>query len=147
MADTRDFNRIMVGVDGSHSSVEALRAGAKIATALNAPLRAVMTWQVLPMTNIFPLEGWSPEDDAKQALSAAIEEAFDGSPPPNLTASTICGAPAPALIEESKRASMLILGRRGLGGFTGLLLGSVSAACVSHAHCPVLIMHGDERKS
>jgi Universal stress protein family. len=49
------------------------------------------------------------------------------------------------LIEESAHASMLILGSRGHGGFVGMLLGSVSAACAEHAHCPVLVMHGAER--
>jgi nucleotide-binding universal stress UspA family protein len=48
------------------------------------------------------------------------------------------------LIEESKAADMLVLGRRGHGGFGGLLLGSVSSACVAHAHCPVLVVHSPE---
>ena len=54
------------------------------------------------------------------------------------------GHPRSTLIEESKSADMLVLGRRGHGGFGGLLLGSVSSACVAHAHCPVLVVHGPE---
>jgi nucleotide-binding universal stress UspA family protein len=48
------------------------------------------------------------------------------------------------LIDASKGAEMLIVGSRGHGGFVGLLLGSVSARCAEYAHCPVLVMHGDE---
>ncbi|MGA7206344.1 MAG: universal stress protein, partial [Specibacter sp.] len=51
------------------------------------------------------------------------------------------GPPRQSLIEASREASMLVLGRRGFGGFAGLLMGSVSSACASHAHCPVLIVH------
>jgi len=61
--------------------------------------------------------------------------------PPDLTRQVIAGPPSRTLIELSADSAMLVLGSRGHGGFAGLLLGSVSAACGEHAYCPVLIVH------
>ena len=53
------------------------------------------------------------------------------------------GLPAKVPLDESKGATMLIVGSRGHGGFSGMLLGSVSANCAEHATCPMLVIHGD----
>lgn len=136
--------KIIVGVDGSASSIDALRYAARIAAALEAPLEAVTTWTMPPVTGALLIEGWSPETDAGVILETSIQQAFDGEAPRGLTRTTIAGPTARTLIEESKHAEMLVLGTRGLGGFAGLLLGSVSATCVEHAHCPVLVVHSGE---
>ncbi|HEU5223185.1 MAG TPA: universal stress protein [Candidatus Lumbricidophila sp.] len=143
MNTTPDSARILVGVDGSTSSIDALRQASRIAAALDAPLEAITTWEFPVMLDggYYPIENWSPENDAKQILSDAIDQAFGGNPPAGLKRTTLQGSPARVLIDESEHASMLVLGSRGHGGFVGLLLGSVSAACAEHAHCPVLIMH------
>ena len=62
--------------------------------------------------------------------------------PARLQATVADGSPAKTLLQISEGARMLVVGSRGHGGFTGLLLGSVSAACTEHAHCPVLVVHG-----
>lgn len=134
--------RILIGVDGSESSIDALRRGAVIAAALNAPLEAIMTWDYPSiMAGYYPAAEWSPESDARQTLEDAVTKAFPGNRPSGLTLTLRMGPPSRTLIEESKNAAMLVLGSRGHGGFVGLLLGSVSATCAEHAHCPVLIMH------
>lgn len=132
---------IIVGVDGSDSSVEALREAAEIAEALDLPLEAIITWEFPVMGEYRPIPGWSPEEDAKTILSSAVSQAFPDAPPPFLTTTTAPGPAARTLIELSEDARMLVLGSRGHGGFVGMLLGSVSAACAEHAHCPVLVVH------
>jgi nucleotide-binding universal stress UspA family protein len=143
MTEHDTSSRILVGVDGSASSIDALRHGAEIAAAFDAPLEALITWH-LPVTPDATtlLSSWSPHDDAEQVLAQAVEAAFGGTPPASFSATVRQGPAAATLIEESADAGMLVLGSRGHGGFVGMLLGSVSSQCAAHAHCPVLIMHG-----
>lgn len=91
--------------------------------------------------------GSAPEVDAANILADAVARAFGDEPPLGLTQIVLQGRASRVLIEQSRNAYMLVLGNRGHGGFIGLLLGSVSAACAAHAHCPVLIMHTPERDS
>ena len=138
MTETTNNQRIIVGVDGSESSIEALREAADIAATLDAPLEAVTTWEY-PI-EYTPIPVWSPEEDAAAILSSAVQQAFGDALPPRFSTTTAPGPPARTLIELSKDARMLVLGSRGHGGFVGMLLGSVSAACTEHAHCPVLVV-------
>ena len=141
MSTIADPTRIVVGVDGSASSIEALRYAVTLSTALARPLDVVTTW-VSPMSGSYYSRGdWPPEDDAKSLQSDALTDVFGDSPPAGLTARVVAGPATSTLIAESATASMLVLGSRGHGGFIGLLLGSVSATCAEHAHCPVLIVH------
>lgn len=141
MTQPPNASRILVGVDGSEPSIDALRRAAKIAGALGAPIEAITTWEFpILIGGYYPAE-WSPEEDAKNILDSAIAEAFPEGSPVSLTRTSVQGSAARVLIEQSTGAFMLVLGSRGHGGFAGLLLGSVSAACAEHAHCPVLVMH------
>lgn len=130
-------DRVLVGVDGSPASVEALREGARVAGALGAPLEAAIVWSY-PAAEL-AVGAWDLDKSAASALDRAILDAF-GDRPPRIRRHVLAGPAAHTLIVESKRAGMLVLGGRGHGGFAGLLLGSVSAACAAHAHCPVLIV-------
>lgn len=131
---------ILVGVDGSDSSLDALRYAAKLSAALDLPLRAVTTWDYPALVDLYTSVGWTPDKDAAVLLDAALLDVFAGDPPANLTAAVVAGPAPHILIEESRHAEMLVLGSRGRGGFAGLLLGSVSATCATHAHCPVLVV-------
>ena len=139
--EATDPDRVLVGVDGSPSSIGALRYAARVAEAFSAPLEVVTTWAYPPYASPYTADAWSPEEDAKTILNDSVEAAFGGTAPA-LRRTIIAGPPARMLIEESKTCGMLVLGSRGHGGFAGLLLGSVSSACAEHAHCPVLIVHG-----
>lgn len=136
--------KIVVGVDGSDSSVQALRLAARLAPALDARIHAVACWD-------FPqiYAGYVPPDfDAFEAAAAktlaeALGKAFGPDAPVNISQELLRG-PAPAkLVEAGADAAMLVVGRRGHGGVRGMHLGSVSSACVSHAACPVLVVHTD----
>jgi len=131
---------ILVGVDGSDGSVAALRYAGELAKAMHATLRVVITWEYPDFGVAYPAAEWEPDLKAAEVLSAAIGQAFDGTPPSRLRQEVVQGQAAPTLIDESKHARMLVVGARGAGGFARLLLGSVSEACARHAHCPVLVV-------
>ncbi|MEI2778366.1 MAG: universal stress protein [Tetrasphaera sp.] len=146
--DKKGTNRVVVGVDGSKASERALRWGRFIADNADATLEAVMAWQhTVEWAPVIPLELSIDVDQgehAKQALHACTERAFKGKPPKKLKLHTGEGYPAKVLIDRSKEAMMVVLGSRGHGGFSGLMLGSVSTLVARHGSCPVLIIHGDE---
>jgi nucleotide-binding universal stress UspA family protein len=141
-ASARASARIIVGVDGSPSSVDALRYAARIGTALGHPIHVVTTLDAPLYGEAATVAGWAPEQWAETVLDGAVEDAFGDNVPHGMTRAVRVGPPARTLIELSEHAAMLVLGSRGHGGFSGLLLGSVSAACAEHAHCPVLVVHG-----
>ncbi|SDL88633.1 universal stress protein [Microbacterium azadirachtae] len=135
---------VLVGVDGSESSRDALRYAGQIAAALGAPLRVITTWDYPALIDLYPTLGWAPDVDAATILETAVKDVFGANPPAELSTSVLAGPAAAALIKESRGAEMLVLGSRGRGGFVGLLLGSVSATCATHAHCPVLIVRREQ---
>lgn len=108
-----------------------------------------MCWQD-PMMYGMPYQqgfGYIPELDpelfraeAQQGLEASLTEVFGGDRPHNLSTKVLRGRPAKLLVEESQNAQMLVVGRRGLGGVVGMVLGSVSTAVVSQAKCSVLVV-------
>lgn len=141
---------IVVGVDGSPLSIEALKWAARLEPTLGGPITAVAAWHIPASAAGFaeyPGVGWNPEEDAATVLEGALKDAFGDQRPAGLTARTVQGRPAQVLVEASRDASMLVVGSRGLGGFMGMLLGSVSRACAEHAACPVMVLHapGDEK--
>lgn len=131
---------VIVGVDGSPASVEALRLAQRVAVGLDARIEATACWDYPPLPDRYEAAGIGGFDErAGQILGEALAAAYGPELPGNVTARLRQGSPRPTLIEASKEADMLVLGRRGLGGFGGLLLGSVSSACVARAYCPVLV--------
>ncbi|AWB87504.1 universal stress protein [Mycetocola zhujimingii] len=135
---------IVVGIDGSELSIKALRHARRLGEALDAPLEAVAVWQQAhSLYDFYQAEsGWTPEKEVEKLIGDAVISAFGEDRPHGFTQTVLKGPPARTLIGHSADAEMLVLGSRGYGGFTGLLVGSVSTACVAHATCPVLIVHG-----
>ena len=138
--------RIVVGVDGSEPSVEALRQAQRFATSLGAKVEAMACWEYPQMYAGYVMMGIEHfEEGARAILDGAVKAAFGDDMPANVTATLVRGHPRETLIEASRNADMMVVGRRGHGGFGGLLLGSVSSAIVAHAHCPVLVVHTPEK--
>ncbi|SIT69401.1 universal stress protein [Microbacterium sp. RU33B] len=137
-----DTKAVVVGVDGSTSSIAALRKAAELASTFGHPLEVITTWQFpISYDRTLPPAIWSPEADAQAILDATADEVFGADRPDHLTLRVVPGPAAAVLIKRSEEAELLVVGSRGHGGFAGLLLGSVSTACAQHAQCPVLIMH------
>jgi nucleotide-binding universal stress UspA family protein len=141
---------IVVGIDGSPQSLAALRFAAAQARARGATLHLVHAWSVpyAPIaTAPFVVVGGLPEleravgEHAAHVLDEALEAVGVGDVP--VEKEVAQGDAAHALIEAAKGAEMLVVGSRGRGGFAGLLLGSVSQACVHHAPCPVVVIRGE----
>ena len=141
--------RIVVGVDGSPASYDALTWAAAEARRRSARLDLVHAWVIpellVPTGAVFvgeaeELEGASTAvlDTAAAWLMTASEE--DGRKPPEHELRSVAGSPAAALLDQARDADLLVLGARGLGSFRGLLLGSVSQQCSSHATCPTVVV-------
>ncbi|GAB3243102.1 universal stress protein [Kineosporia babensis] len=139
-------NRIVVGVDGSTQSAQALRWAAQQAVRSGATLRAVTAWE-LPTTYAWaswPID-WDPARDARRVLTETIAKTFEGHPPVELEEVVREGGAARILIDEARFATTVVVGSRGHGRVAGVLLGSVSTKVSEHATCPVVVVHGDQR--
>lgn len=160
------MTRIVVGVDGSEYSARALRRAVEEARLRDGTVDAVYVFTParrgfaedligLPYGRM-PVGGQIDPDapahhppsraaeakaEAEERLGAFVDETLAGSdgPRPRLVAIPD-GHPAEALIEHSRGADLLVIGTRGHGGFTGMLVGSVAHQCIQHAHCPMLIL-------
>jgi nucleotide-binding universal stress UspA family protein len=143
-----DRPRVVVGVDGSAPSKSALRWAQRVAAAEGAAIDVVGAWA---WPNVFGLVGtpldYSPRDDIEKDLTAAVDEVFGPDRPADVTVRAVQGAAAHVLVEASRGALMVIVGSRGVGGFIGLLLGSVSRHVAEHATCPVLVVHADKEET
>ena len=133
---------VVVGVDGSDGSKDALRWAAKYAQTCGAHIRAVIAWHwpislvvALPVTELV-----DPLEEALKTLNAAVADALGDASTADLEVKAYYGAAVPVLLAEATHASLLVVGNRGHGGFHGLLLGSTGEHCVRHAPCPVVVV-------
>jgi nucleotide-binding universal stress UspA family protein len=137
---------IVVGVDGSETSRAALRWAVEEARLRNARVRAVHAWWIYPMlTDGLPTtdEPERLDDEATERVQAFVTETLGEQPDVEVTPVAVQGMQAAAaLVEAARDADLLVVGSRGVGGFTGLLVGSVSDQCTHHAPCPIVIVRG-----
>jgi nucleotide-binding universal stress UspA family protein len=139
------MSSVVVGVDGSTESVEALRFAVEEARIHGADVKAVNAWHIPP---IVYEAGWAatPVDldvyskDALTTLEKSLAEIDAAKSGVTVTLLVRKGQPADVLCVEAHDADLLVVGSRGRGGFKGMLLGSVSQACAHHAPCPIIIV-------
>lgn len=139
---------IVVGIDGSEGAARALRFAAQEASLRGTDLRIVAVWNV--PAAFYASEAMAPDipvDQFERSMRSAAERQVDEclAEYSDLKRHLIVteGTPAQVLAEKSERADMLVVGSRGLGGFRGLMLGSVGQQCAHHANCPLVIVpHG-----
>jgi nucleotide-binding universal stress UspA family protein len=139
------MSRIVVGVDGSNCSSDALRWALGEARLRGASLRAVYVWR---MPTFVP-SGFAPvalpdraalRAAARKRLDKLVEEVAGDAADIRIERKAVEGTASQVLVQEAEGANLLVVGSRGHGGFAGLLLGSVSQQCAAHATCPVVII-------
>jgi nucleotide-binding universal stress UspA family protein len=138
---------VVVGVDGSAAGRRALIWAFEEARLRGLRLRAIGVVQLHLVALSVPGYPYADETYINELVAAAREElakevAEAGADYPGVEAEVeaVLGTPAETLVEASEGAELLVVGSRGRGGFSGLLLGSVSQQVVSHAHVPVLVV-------
>ncbi|MBN6052922.1 universal stress protein [Nonomuraea sp. RK-328] len=137
---------IIVGVDGSAPARAAVEWAADDALRMHEPLRIVHAVdRSLYQIAEFPIAEWPDAliRGGEKALAEALAVAHERQPSVEATTRLLEGAPAQVLQEEGQGAVEVVVGSRGLGGFAGALLGSVSAHVAGQVHCPVVVVRGE----
>lgn len=131
--------RIVVGVDGSDSSRQALEWAADQAERTGATLLVITAWHWPAMFGAAPMMDVDFEGDARKVVVGMVDGLRGGHPDLPIEMQVVGGSAAQALIDASDGADLLVVGSRGHGAITGAVIGSVSLHCVHQSHCPVLI--------
>ena len=133
---------IVVGVDGSSASRDAVRWAAGQALLTGSSLRAVSSWRWPNyLTRVPP--GIDPAADTARTLDETVAEALaelPGADGLELSTRVVEGPPGPALLAQADGADLLVVGARGRAAFPGMLLGSVAEYCVRNGDCPVVVV-------
>lgn len=142
---------IIVGIDDSPSSEHALRWAVEEARLRGTTLRVISAWEFpfaptadtasdLPGDDDLVPQAPSLEQSALDELAAAVTAAGGDPKDAGVSLHVVHGSPVRVLLDAAKDAELLVVGSRGRGGVTGLLLGSVSRECARRATCPVVVV-------
>ena len=135
---------IVVGVDGSEHSKAALRWAARVAPLFGGVIEAVTAWNLPPVASweaALLMDPVELERAAQQILDDTLADVFGIEAPVGLVRNVAFGDPARILIAASEHAELVVVGARGVGPISGLLLGSVSSRCAERARCPITVVH------
>jgi nucleotide-binding universal stress UspA family protein len=132
---------VVVGFDGSDAATAAVGWAATQADLTGGRLELVSAWEYpTSWGNVIPLPSdFDPAADAQAMLDPVVERIGAEHPGLSVHAHVVEGRPGEVLVEASRHAALLVVASRGHGSFSGLVLGSVSQHCVTHAECPVVV--------
>ncbi|TCC24771.1 universal stress protein [Kribbella speibonae] len=137
---------VVVGVDGSKASARAIDFAFEQAEDLHAEVVAVHTWTSPFLTydegaSMLQFDEEKVREEARLLVAESVAGAAAEHPDVRWTTELASGSAARALIRRAESADLVVVGSRGRGGFTGLLLGSVGQSVLHHAHCPIAVVH------
>jgi len=132
---------IVVGIDGSDTSQDALRWAVRQSRLTGQEVHAVVSWGYPVDVGPGAFGAFDPEANARDVLAKAVADVLDPADAERVPQHVVAGHPARVLLDAAADADLLVVGSRGHGGFAGMLLGSVSQHVVAHATCPVLVVH------
>jgi nucleotide-binding universal stress UspA family protein len=137
---------VVVGVDGSERSIEALQWAARQALLTGSAIRVITAWTYPDEPTPFGLVPEVPlPPDQLEAARAELDAAVTSNIPStglDIVTEVIAGHAAPVLIDASRSSDLLVVGNSGRGLIAEMLLGSVTERCVRHAECPVVVIRG-----
>jgi nucleotide-binding universal stress UspA family protein len=139
---------VVVGFDGSATAWSAVHYGAREALRRGCGLRIVHAfgWPVIgpPFHAPYDQHDQGPRAAMLALLAQTAHDVRADHPSLSVTTRLIDGSPGGVLVDVSREAQLLVVGHRGLGGFAGLLVGSVAAQASAHARCPIVVVRGDD---
>ena len=148
--------RVVAAVDGSAGSRAALKFAVADATRRGVPVEAVVAYRWPDYLVDFDVMGGAEtermrarlRDDAEQRVRTMVDEITGSAeePVPEIAIRAMHGSPGDVLVRASEGANLLVVGSRGHGGFSSVLLGSTSMQCALHATCPVTVVHSPEAR-
>lgn len=139
-----DSKKILVGIDGSEGSLQALRWALAEARRRHDTVEVLHCWHVPyygDVTGMMPYPGTMLHEGAEAVLAEALAAVRDEAEGVAVTTRVEQGSAAQVLIDASANADLIVVGRRGHGGFLGLLIGSVAQQVAGHSSCPVVIVN------
>jgi nucleotide-binding universal stress UspA family protein len=142
---------VVVGIDGSPNSEQAVAVAFEEASLRGAPLVAVHAWNDVTYEDAYGTariltQPETLEDDEERLLGQRLAGWQEKYPDVEISRRLVRDRPRHALLEASAEAQLVVVGSRGRGGFSGMLLGSTSQALVQHAECPVLVVRPERTK-
>ena len=154
--EERTDPRVVAAVDGSAGSRAALVFALQDAARRGVPVEAVVAYRPPELWVEFDVVGQAEHERLRERVRAEMEarvrtlvdEVVGGlpSPVPEVRVRAVMGTAADVLVRESRGADLLVVGSRGHGGFSSMLLGSTSMQCALHATCPVTVVHSAEAR-